>query len=214
MKVNHKFKSNAMKNNLKKLVTLIAFLAIGLHQLYAQSVYRLADSKNVALKLSGTSTLHNWDMNATIFSSKASFDFKQGSTTELASLKSLTFLLEVSNLSSGEKGLDKNAYKALNTKQFKNIQYKLTSAIVSSESAGKYLLKTRGDLTIAGVTKEIFMDVHCVMNADGSITCTGSDIIKMTDYQVKPPTFMLGAMKTGDTLTLDFTMVYKKQATA
>jgi len=32
----------------------------------------------------------------------------------------------------------------------------------------------------------------------------------MTDYQVKPPTFMGGAMKTGDALTLDFTMVYNK----
>jgi polyisoprenoid-binding protein YceI len=211
MKVNKKFKSNAMKNNMKKLVILIAFFAIGLHQLQAQSVYRLADSKNNALKLSGTSTLHNWDMNATVFSSKASFDFKSGSTTELTSLKSLTFLLEVSNLSSGEKGLDKNAYKALKTKQFKDIQYKLTSAIVTFEGDSKYLLKTHGNLTIAGVTKEIVMDVHCVINTDGTITCTGSDILKMTDYQVKPPTFMLGAMKAGDALTLDFTVVYKKQ---
>jgi hypothetical protein len=55
------------------------------------------------------------------------------------------------------------------------------------------------------------MDVYCVMNKDSTITCTGSDKLKMSDYQVKPPTFMMGAMRTGDAITLDFTMVYKKE---
>jgi hypothetical protein len=32
----------------------------------------------------------------------------------------------------------------------------------------------------------------------------------MTDYSVKPPKFMLGAMKTGDAITLNFTLVYQK----
>ena len=203
-----------MKNNIKKIAALLAFLAIGLHQLQAQSVYRLTDSKNIAMKLSGTSTLHKWDMNASKFSGKAFFDFKPGSKTELAALKSLTFILAVANLSSGEKGLDKNAYKALKAKQFKNIAYKLISATISTEGAGRFLLNTHGDLTIAGVTRQITMEVHCVVNSDGTITCTGTDTLNMTDYQVKPPTFMLGAMKTGDALTLDFTMVYKKQVTS
>ena len=56
------------------------------------------------------------------------------------------------------------------------------------------------------------MDVYCLLNKDGTVTCTGSYTLKMTDYDVKPPTFMLGAMKTGDSITLNFTMVYKKQA--
>jgi len=214
LKINNNYKSNPMKKNIKKIVALIAFFAIGLHQLQAQSVYRLTDSKSIAMKLSGTSTLHKWDMNASIFKGHASFEFKAGSVTDLTSLKSLTFVLPVANLSSGEKGLDKNAYKALNTKQFKNIVYKLTLATISPESGGKYLLKTHGNLTIAGVTKQITMDVHCVVNGDGTITCTGSETLNMTDYRVKPPTFMLGAMKTGDSITLDFIMVYKKQATS
>ena len=32
----------------------------------------------------------------------------------------------------------------------------------------------------------------------------------MSDYQMKPPSFMLGAMKTGDAITLDFVLVYTK----
>jgi polyisoprenoid-binding protein YceI len=200
-----------MKNNIKKILALIAIFTIGYSEiLHAQSVYKLNGSKEIAMKLSGTSTLHKWDMNATIFSGKASFVFKPGSETELTSLKSLSFILLVANLSSGEKGLDKNAYKALKTGQFKDIVYKLASATVSPETGDKYLLKTHGDLTIAGVTKEVTMDVTCVVNSEGLITCTGVHTLNMTDYGVKPPKFMLGAMTTGDAVTLSYTMVYKK----
>ena len=199
-----------MKNNIKKIGVLIALLTLSLYQLKAQSVYKLIDSKDITMKLSGTSTLHKWDMNASIFKGHASFEFKAGGVTDLTSLKSLTFVLPVANLSSGEKGLDKNAYKALKTTQFKNIVYKLTSATVSPQSGSKYLLKTGGNLTIAGVTKPITMDVECVVSAEGIITCTGTHELNMTDYAVKPPKFMLGAMTTGDAVTLSFTMIYKK----
>jgi len=202
-----------MKNKNKQIWVLIAIFTFAFSILRAQSVYKLNDSKEIAMKLSGTSTLHKWDMNAGSFTGQALFGFKPGSATELTSLKSLTFVLAVINLSSGEKGLDKNAYKALKSGQFKDIVYKLISATVSPESGNKYLLKTHGNLTIAGVTKEVTMDVYCVVNKDATITCTGTDKLNMTDYQVKPPKFMLGAMTTGDAVTLDFTMVYKKQVT-
>ena len=78
------------------------------------------------------------------------------------------------------------------------------------EKEGRYLIKTQGNLSIAGVTKDVAMDVYAVVNKDGSITCNGSDKLLMTDYQVKPPKFMLGAMKTGDAITLNYTIVYKK----
>jgi len=201
-----------MKNNIKKAGVLIAFLTLSLYQLKAQPVYKLITSKDNVMKLSGTSTLHKWDMNASVFKGHASFEFKPGSETDLTALKSLTFVLVVANLSSGESGLDKNAWKALKTTQFKNIVYKLTSAAVSPQSGNKYLLKTNGNLTIAGVTKPITMDVECVVSTDGGIICTGTHQLNMTDYAVNPPKFMLGAMTTGDAVTLSFTMIYKKTA--
>jgi polyisoprenoid-binding protein YceI len=200
-----------MKNNIKQTLVLTAICIMGFSSmLQAQSVYKINDSKDIDMKLSGTSTLHKWTMDAKTFSGDAKFDFKPGSGTELSSLKSLSFSLVVLDLKSGESGLDKNAYKALKTKEYKDIDYKLLSATILPEKDNKYLVKTRGDLTIAGVTKEVSMDVYCVVNEDATITCTGSDKLNMTDYAVKPPTFMMGAMKTGDAITLDFTMVYKK----
>jgi len=189
-----------MKNNFKTISFMIAICVIGFASvLKAQSTYKIADSKNNNMKLSGTSTLHDWTMNAQVFISDARFVL---SGRQISSLKGLSFSLAVADLKSGESGLDKNAYKALKTAA---ITYKLSSATVNND-----VIKTRGTLTIAGVTKEVTIDVHAVVNADETITCSGSEKLNMTDYGVKPPKFMLGAMKTGDAITLDFTLVYKK----
>jgi polyisoprenoid-binding protein YceI len=195
-----------MKNILKiSLIIAISTVSL-LRNSYAQTAYKIADSKNNNMKLSGTSTLHDWTMNAQVFSSDAQFVL---TGHQISSLKALTFSLAVADLKSGESGLDKNAYKALNSTAYKSISYKLSSATVSPEG-NKFLIKAHGSLTIAGVTKEVITDVYAVINADETITCTGSEKLDMTNYQVKPPKFMLGAMKTGNDVTLDFTVVYKK----
>jgi hypothetical protein len=200
-----------MKKKIKQVLGLVAISVIGFSQLvHSQAIYKINESKDIDMKLSGTSTLHNWAMDAKTFSGQAQFKFSPGTANQLSTLKDLSFSLVVQNLKSGESGLDKNAYKALKTGQYKDIDYKLISAIVSPEKDGKYLIKTKGNLSIAGVTKLVAMDVYCVVNKDGTLTFTGSDKLEMTDYKVKPPTFMLGAMKTGDAITLNYTLVYKK----
>jgi len=199
-----------MKNQpIKNLVLILLLTGLFSPFVNAQSIYTIKESKDIDMKLSGTSTLHKWTMDTKTFTGKGEFDLK-GKDQQLTSVKSLTFALDVMDLKSGENGLDKNAHKALKATEYKDILYTLKSATVGQEKEGKYLLKTTGDLSVAGVTKLVDMDVYCMINKDGTITCSGSEKLKMTDYQVKPPTFMLGAMKTGDDITLDFTMVYTK----
>jgi polyisoprenoid-binding protein YceI len=196
-----------MKNKFKQALVLTAICIMGFSSmLQAQSIYKITESKDIDMKLSGTSTLHNWTMDARTFSGQADFNIKAGD--KLSALNSLTFALAVSDLRSGESGLDKNAYKALNSKEYKDITYKLISATVTPQGDDKYLIKAHGNLTIAGVTKEVTIDVNCML----TINCSGSQKLNMTDYSVKPPTFLLGAMKTGDAITLDFTLIYKKSS--
>ena len=199
-----------MKKHSKKSLVLILICMMGIISIaHSQSVYKVEDTKDIDMKLLGTSTMHKWEMDASTVMGEAQFVFKKGSETALVSIKSLSFDLKVKDLKSDNKGLDKNAYKALKSDDHEEINYKLTSAKPSPEKGG-YLLKTKGKLTIAGVTKDILMDVHCIVNKDGTVAFTGSHKLNMTDYKVEPPSFLLGAMKTGDAITLDFTIVYKK----
>ncbi len=197
-----------MKKQIKglALIIMIGITNIG----YTQARYKIQDTQDVAIKLSGTSTLHDWEMDATRAMGEAQFIFNSGNKSEITSLKALTFTLEVKDLKSDSKGLDKNAYKALKADKHKYIKYQLSTASMTPKKGG-YLLKTHGKLTVAGKSKDIAMDIHLVVNGNNTVTCKGSYQLNMTDYEVEPPSFMLGAMKTGDATTLDFEVTYIKQ---
>jgi len=199
------------KNRCAVTIFLMAISLYSAHTLMAQSsTYTISSSKVNAMKLSGTSTLHDWEMNTGSFSGGAQFVVGDGEAQAIDALSALTFTLPVRNLESDKNGLDKNAYKALKANKYENIVYKLASAKVIPDKAGNHLVKTNGNLTVAGVMREVSMDVHCYINKDASIRCSGSEKLKMTDYGVEPPTFLLGAMTTGDAITLDFTLVFKQ----
>jgi hypothetical protein len=161
------------------------------------------------IKVLGTSNLHNWTMEAKGISCSAKFNFLPGHG-QPESLTALTLSIPVQDLKSGESGMDSRAYTALKAKQFNNIVFELISAAITAGQKDQFQVKSMGNLSIAGVSKPVAMDAACLIDADGAITCSGSAKLKMTDYQIKPPTFMLGALKTGNDLTIDFKLVVKK----
>jgi polyisoprenoid-binding protein YceI len=68
--------------------------------------------------------------------------------------------------------------------------------------------KPRGNLTISGVTKQVQLTFKATV--DGTkVTLTGETELKMTTYNVEPPTALLGTVKTGDALTIKYKVTYK-----
>lgn len=188
------------------LIILIGHASIG----YTQDIYNIKNTKDVEIKINGTSTLHDWEMNTKNATGVAQFIFKSVNENELTSLESLTFTIKVKDFKSDSKGLYKNAYKALKANMYKKIYYELSSSTRFPEKGG-YLLHANGKLTIAWITKDMIMDVHIIVNENGTIACKGSYKLNMTDYNVDPPSFLLGAMKTGDAITIGFDVIYIKQ---
>jgi polyisoprenoid-binding protein YceI len=198
-----------MKNNIKQIVMLTIIGIMRFSTLtYAQNSYKLVNSPNVSIKVLGSSNVHDWVMTSTAMESQGEFTF-EGSA--LSALHSFKFSLAFTSLKSEHTSMDNRTYKSVNAKKYPIISYKLTSAMVSTTEKNKYMIKTKGELTIAGVTQPIMMDVTALLNADQTITCTGSEKIKLTDYSIKPPSFMLGTMKVANDLTIQFDLVYKNQ---
>jgi len=154
----------------------------------------------------GTSTLHDWDMTSSNGRTQATFSIEDG---EIKGITALTFTVGAETLKSSRSGLDKNAYKALDTKNHKEIAYKMTSGTVT-KSADGYTVKAKGTLTVAGSSKPLNITATAVLNANGSISVTGSTKFAMTAYGVKPPTVMMGTIKTGDEITITYGAELKK----
>jgi YceI-like domain len=164
---------------------------------------------NADVKVLGTSNLHNWSMEDKDVACSVQFTYGAGKTLPV-SLAAFTFSFPVHNLKSGSSGMDSKAYDAMKAKNSGNIVFTASSSTVTPGGAGQFSVKSNGSLTIAGVSKSVVLTAACVVKADGSITCTGTDKLLMTDYQIKPPTYMLGTLRTGNSLTIDFTMTVRK----
>lgn len=196
-----------MKKYFNSVLLHLAVLAVGMMTTttLAQEEKPII-TKEGNMKLSGTSTMHDWTMLGH-FQVQGNFEVAEG-THQLRSVNELNFMLPVQNLKSDKKKLDETAYKALKTDTYKDILFKMTSSTIKEVQRNKYAVTATGNLTIAGVTKPVTMNVTWILDENNTITCTGIQKLKMTDYDVKPPSF-LGFMKTGDEIELDFTFQFK-----
>jgi len=184
------------------LTFLLLFNITAVAQKAQAQTYQLVTSSQI--KVIGTSNLHDWDMTATNFTCEGKFVTKNGA---LQDLSSLTFSLPVANLKGEEKLLTTRAHKALKAADNSKITFKLTKATVISQQK---IINAIGNLTIAGVTNPVNLKIAYVVNADESITCKGAEVVNMSTYKIKAPSFMLGALKVGDKVTIDILLKLKK----
>ncbi len=174
-------------------------MALSYHVLIAQEHYELIKSdQHFAVK--GTSSLHDWHMEAMDGQGECQLIQADGvMNIQMAEVK-----FKAENLKSGKGGMDKNAYKALKTKEFEWISFNLSAFEAKQEGKGL----VTGNLTIAGFTKPITFDVETVQGAD-QITVSGTSAFKLTDFKVDPPTALMGTIKTGDDVTVEFKLTFK-----
>lgn len=197
-----------MKNPIKAGFSKVLLLATGVLFItgaFAQVKY--SSKNNAALTVSGTSTLHDWDMKSAQGACEATITVTPAGA--ITALTGLSFSTQCETLKSGKSAMDKNAYKALKAEQFPAITYTAGAASVSLISGSDYLVKTNGKLTIAGVAKDVQIQATCKVNADKSVTVMGSYKISMKDYGMVPPSFMMGTIKTGNDVTLKFDLNLK-----
>lgn len=194
------------KFSIKRIAFLVA-LNLSLYSgAIAQTNY---ESHSMDISLKGTSTLHDWEMKAATGVSEA--EFTVGESGNITSLSKLSFTLPAKNLKSGHTAMDKNTYKALKTSANPSISFVLTSAKVTSEGSNNYLLNCIGTMSIAGTTKQTDLVATAKYNPDDkSFTVTGVKKMKMTDYDVKPPTVMLGTIKTGNDISIAYNLKFSK----
>ncbi|HZL16246.1 MAG TPA: YceI family protein [Polyangia bacterium] len=166
-----------------------------------------------SLELDGDSTLHHYSAKAHGMWASAGLDAgRLASAAQPPDLEALirghfirTFqlIVPVAQLRSGEDGLDKNMRKALKGNRFKEIRFQMDSYDVAPPSGGPIAVTLHGRLSLAGVERKIDVGAIGTRVKDG-LQVTGSKDLLMTDYQIKPPTMMFGAIKTKNLITVKF----------
>jgi hypothetical protein len=118
-------------------------------------------------------------------------------------LEAFEVAIPAAQLTSPKEGLDKNMHKALKVQEHPDVTFRL---IALEPGAATGALKARGILRIAGVEREVVLDLTTERH-DAALTVKGKLDLLMTDYGIKPPTAMLGMLKTDPKVTVTFETV-------
>lgn len=188
-----------MKKNLSWNIVLSIFILVLIgtaKQSQAQASFKQSGESYITI--AGTSTLHEWTMSSSQLQLVVAAETQADGT--IGQIKSLSLSVPSQSLKSANKGMDKNAYSALKVDKNKTINF-----IMSSATVQKNIIQCLGNLSIAGVTKQVSVDATCaVKSGKSSLICSGSKQLKMSDYQVEAPSFMFGTVKTGNEITISF----------
>ena len=181
---------------MKKLI-LFSFLAFLTIPLIAQTAFN-SNASSSKMSILGTSTLHDWE--------SVVEDFSVTTSTEEGKLTNINLNVVVKSIKSGKGGMDKNTYKAMKADQFPNIKFSAKELSVSGTN-----ITGTGQLTIAGKTKSIPVNFSYEKWNNDTFQVIGKVDIVMSEYGIDPPTAMMGAIKTGDKITIKFEIAMNKQ---
>ncbi len=196
---------------------MVKYGVIGLLSLLAGIIFNAEDqpfalSKNSAsIQISGTSNLHDWTMDLKTFDCSADFVLKE---SQLKAIDKVAFSCNVTDLKCDNSMMENKAYAALKSKTFPEIRFMITSPVRLSSNDNNFSGNLGGDLVIAGKSVAVLIPLNGTLyNKNGAdiIDVRGETELKMSDFDISPPVFMMGALKTGDKVNISFSLQFLQE---
>ncbi|MCB0493622.1 MAG: YceI family protein [Cyclobacteriaceae bacterium] len=182
-----------MKKPIISLLLIITFLMV-IDPVQAQTPYHIKSEK---ITVAGSSSLHDWVSEVTTVEWSGSLKLVDGQLTDVASVR---VKIPVTSIKSDNgRIMDGKTYDAFNSEKYPTITYQMSEATLSGD-----VIKATGTLTMAGASKVISLDVKASVISAGDVQLTGSYTLNMRDYKMTPPTAVMGTIKVGEEVTINF----------
>jgi polyisoprenoid-binding protein YceI len=161
------------------------------------------DSARIAI--SGTSNIHAYTATTTTVRIRkgqlaAAIDGADGwdSALKPGGVEMFEVAIPAATLTSPREGLDATMHKALMVAEHPDIVFRLIRFEPRQEG-----LKAIGNLKVAGVVREIAMDIT-TERKNAALSVHGQVVLLMTDFGIKPPVALMGMLKTDPKVTVTF----------
>lgn len=179
---------------------------LGIPVLAAAAFAPLALQPGSRVWVEGTSTTRSWHCESTAAQGSAA-----AGTTELAQLASVAraeITIPVASLDCHNGTMNGHMRTALKAATAPEIRFRATSVQVALTGADAGTAKLEGTLSMGGTDRPVSIDAS-VAREDGQLRVRGSKHLAMTDWGLRPPSLMLGAMKVNPNVTVGFDVVLK-----
>jgi polyisoprenoid-binding protein YceI len=195
-----------------KKILLMAAAAVGLGATAAvaqgPSAIRLRLEPGSEITIEGTSTLHDFHCKTDKILAYVDVDpaYTKDLTKVAKPLVSVKVNIVAKTLTCGNGTMDNNMYKTLKTDQFQLIKYTMSGYDLLEATSSSFSANTKGTLQIAGQDKPVDMKINAARLAEGKASAEGEETIKLTDFGIDPPSFMLGRLKVGNEVKVKFNL--------
>lgn len=164
--------------------------------------------KSTKAIVKGSSSLHAWESNITQIEGKGSFETKDD---ELVAVKNGEIKMAVTGIKSKEgKKMDNKTYETFKSDENPYIIYTFSNAVVKVNASNVVSIEASGKLTMAGNTQSVPLTAIGKKLPNGDLQLSVSKKLKMTDYKMEPPVMLLGTIKVGNEITVEFDFVLER----
>lgn len=152
----------------------------------------------------GTSSMHDWEVSF----EKYDIDFSFASPDNgRVSFKDVKAVFSGASVASENTIMTGKARDALMVRDHPDIVFISGGTENITYNDGKIKGTLDGKLQLAGISRPIVFTFSGTIEGD-RITIQGSEEVNMADYGIKPPTALLGALKTGEKVTVDMKLSF------
>ncbi len=190
------------KQTLNYLVISILVMLFQNYSSNAQTIFHQDDASS-KLRISGTSSLHDWDMNVEKFDCSVAI---KSDGEDKISVQSVDFKCQVNDLKSHNKIMDKKTHGAFDPDHHPEIKFVTEN---NAQVVNDTLSTIKGELFISGVKKEINLNFSKVSKNEDQFIVKGNIPLKMSDFGIDPPTAMMGTLKTGDDIVIHYEVLFR-----
>jgi len=197
------------KNYIMSILVTLALVTTS--SVKAQVIFKLNNEKS-SMSIDGTSTLHDWS--STVNELEGQFEMPGSVAKKLengGAIEKVTIYAVVKSIESGRGStMDNRTHKALKADEHPKVKFELNQGSIDQLRGNEFVVNAKGNLSLAGSSKPIIMEVIGKKIDDNSFKFSGSKSIDMTEYKVEPPTAMFGQIEAGKDVTINFDLVFTR----
>lgn len=190
-------------NLLAALTAILLFAPVATAQSQSQSMNAYVTADDSRMWVSGTSTLHDWECPVNDFSAEI-LAAEDGET--LTSIGGVMVTANVEAIECEKNKMNRKLRDALESDDYPDVVFEADSTEIISGDEGPSA-SAAGTLTMAGETRDLGVDATITRSEDGRLLLIGRVPILLSNFDIDPPTALLGTIKTGDEVFVRFEVV-------
>lgn len=192
------------------IITFLTFLATVQLAEAQNSDVQLTLEPGYEMKIDGSANVRSWDADITTIDATfvlSEFDFSGLGSLTPDHFKTMELSIPVRDIESDSGRLTRNLQGYLKRDEHPNITFNMNEVDSVTVEGNEATITASGIVNAAGVDHETTMIVTATLN-DGTITFSGAQDLLMTDFNIDPPTAVMGTIRARDEITIIYTLTF------